>query len=479
MSRPQNAHDAVSFGAGPNGLAAAITLAQAGQSVRVLEANDTIGGGCRSLDLTLPGFVHDICSAIHPLGVASPFFRDLPLNQYGLEWVDPPIALAHPFDDGSAGVMLRSLDATAALFKADGAAWRDLFAPHVENFEAIADELLGPFPLPMPRHPLVLAKFGLVALRSAGGLARARFKDEPAQAIFAGMAAHSMLPLDQPVTASFGLMLGIFGHAVGWPMAKGGSQQIINAMAAHLRSLGGEIETNRRIERLDQIGLSESVLFDLTPKQVLGMAGDALPGHYTRQLRNYRYGPGVFKIDWALDGPVPWTAGECHEAGTVHVGGTLDEIEAAEKAVTQGAHPERPFVITAQQSLFDRTRTPDGKQTFWAYCHVPHGSTVDMTDRIEAQIERFAPGFRDRILARSVMGPAAMQAHNANYIGGDINGGVQDLRQLFTRPAIRIDPSSTPTDRLYLCSSSTPPGGGVHGMGGYHAAKSVLRRAEG
>jgi phytoene dehydrogenase-like protein len=290
------------------------------------------------------------------------------------------------------------------------------------------------------------------------------------------MAAHSMLPLDTPVTASFGLMLGIFGHAVGWPMARGGSQQIIDAMAAHLRSLGGEIETDRQIERLDQLGASKRVLFDLTPRQVLSIAGDALPGSYTRQLKHFTYGPGVFKIDWALDGPVPWRAGECHEAGTVHVGGTLDEIEAAEKAVSNGFHPERPFVILAQQSRFDPTRAPEGKQTLWGYCHVPHGSTVDMTERIEAQIERFAPGFQSRILARSVMGPAAMQAHNANYIGGDINGGLQNIRQLFTRPAVRLDPYSTPNPRLFLCSSSTPPGGGVHGMGGYHAAKSVLKR---
>jgi phytoene dehydrogenase-like protein len=474
MTRANGQHDAVIVGAGPNGLAAAITLAQAGQSVLVLEANDTIGGGCRSLDLTLPGYVHDICSAIHPLGVASPFFRHLPLNQYGLQWIDPPVALAHPFDDGSAGVLMRSLDATSALLKADGAAWRDLFGPLVKDFDILANSLLGPFPV--PRHPIALARFGLVALRSASGLARARFKHDPARAIFAGMAAHSMLPLDTPVTASFGLMLGIFGHAVGWPMARGGSQQIIDAMAAHLRSLGGEIETDRRIERLDQLGASKRVLFDLTPRQVLSIVGDALPGSYTRQLRHFTYGPGVFKIDWALDGPVPWRAGECHEAGTVHVGGTLDEIEAAEKAVSNGFHPERPFVILAQQSRFDPTRAPEGKQTLWGYCHVPHGSTVDMTERIEAQIERFAPGFQSRILARSVMGPAAMQAHNANYIGGDINGGLQNIRQLFTRPAVRLDPYSTPNPRLFLCSSSTPPGGGVHGMGGYHAAKSVLKR---
>jgi phytoene dehydrogenase-like protein len=475
MTRGDGTHDAVIVGAGPNGLAAAITLAQAGQSVLVVEANETIGGGCRSLDLTLPGFVHDICSAIHPLGVASPFFRDLPLKQYGLEWIDPPVALAHPFDDGTAGVMMRSLDATAELLQEDGKAWRDLFAPLVKDFEILANSLLGPFP--KPRHPIALARFGLVALRSASGLARSRFRHDPARALFAGMAAHSMMPLHKPVTASFGLMLGLFAHVVGWPMARGGSQQIIDAMAAHLRALGGEIETDRRIERLDQLGSSERVLFDLTPRQVLGIAGNQLPRSYTRQLENFEYGPGVFKIDWALDGPVPWTAAACHDAGTIHLGGPLDEIVAAEKSVSKGVHPERPFVILAQQSRFDPTRAPEGKQTLWGYCHVPNGSTVDMTDRIEAQIERFAPGFRDLILARSTMGPAAMQAHNANYIGGDINGGLQSLRQLFTRPAVRLDPYSTPNPRLFICSSSTPPGGGVHGMGGYHAAKSVLKRS--
>ncbi len=464
--------DAVVVGAGPNGLAAAITLAEAGRTVRVLEANDTIGGGCRSLELTNPGFVHDICSAIHPLGVASPFFRDLPLERYGLEWIEPPLALAHPFDDGTAAVLFRSLDETVARLGPDGESWRDLFNPFIEDYDILANSLLGPFPA--PRHPFALARFGLVALRSADSVARSRFSEEPARALFAGMAAHSMLALDQPISASFGLMLGVFGHVVGWPIARGGSQRIVDAMAAHLRSLGGEIETNHRIATLDQIDPDGHVLFDVTPRQILEIAGTALPRHYTRQLRNYRYGAGVFKVDWALDGPVPWSAPDCHRAGTLHLGGSLDEIAAAEKAVSRGEHPERPFVIAAQPSRFDPTRAPEGKHVLWAYCHVPNGSSVDMTERIERQIERYAPGFRDLILARSTMDPAELEHHNANYIGGDINGGRQGLRQLFTRPAVRLDPYSTPNPRLFICSSSTPPGGGVHGMCGYHAARSVI-----
>ena len=474
MSRANHRYDAVIVGAGPNGLAAAITLAEAGRSVVVLEANETIGGGCRSLDLTLPGFVHDICSAIHPLGVASPFFRDLPLHDFGLEWIDPPVALAHPFDDGSAAVLRRSLDETAAGLGLDGPRWRDLFAPFVRDVEILSNAFLGPFPV--PRHPVALTRFGVQALRSASGLARSRFEHEPARALFAGMAAHSMLALDRPITASFGLMLGVFGHAAGWPMARGGSQRIADAMADYLRSLGGTIETNCRIDRLDQVSQSDQVLFDLTPRQVLAIAGDVFPRHYSRQLEHFTYGAGAFKVDWALDGPVPWTAPECHEAGTLHLGGPLTEIEASERAVEQGDHPDRPFVIVSQPSRFDSTRAPAGKHTLWGYCHVPNGSTVDMTERIEAQIERFAPGFRELILKRSVMGPAELHAHNANYIGGDINGGRQDIRQLFTRPAVRLDPYSTPDPRLFICSSSTPPGGGVHGMSGYHAAKSALRR---
>lgn len=473
-NRPE---DAVVVGAGPNGLAAAIALAQAQRRVLLLEGSDTIGGGCRSAELTLPGFMHDICSAIQPLALASPFFSTLPLGDYGVEWIHSPLVLAHPFDDGTAAVLVRSIPETADRLGADGPAYRALMQPLLDDVEMLANALLGP--LPMPRHPVALARFGLHALRSASGLARSQFKGEPARALFAGMAAHSMLALDRAATAAFGLMLGLFGHAAGWPVIRGGSQQIANALGAMFRDLGGEIRTGIPVASLEPLAEAEAVLFDLTPRQLLEITGDALPWGYRRQLRHYRQGPGVFKLDWALDGPVPWSAAECREAATLHLGGTLEEIERSEQQVARGEHPEHPFVIAAQQSLFDPTRAPAGKQTLWAYCHVPNGSTVDMTERIEEQIERFAPGFSERIIARSALNSAALEAHNPNYIGGDINGGSQDLRQLFTRPAVRLDPYSTPDKRLFLCSSSTPPGGGVHGMSGYHAAQSVLRRSGG
>ena len=467
--------DVVVVGAGPNGLAAAISLAQAQRRVRLVEGSDTIGGGCRSAELTLPGFIHDICSAIQPLALASPFFRTLPLDDYGVAWVHSPAVLAHPFDDGTAAVLLRSIPATADLLGADGPAYAALMEPLLDDFEILANALLGP--LPMPRHPVALARFGLHALRSASRLARAQFKGEPARALFAGMASHSMLALDRPATAAFGLMLGLFGHAVGWPVVRGGSQQLANALGALFRDLGGEIGTVSPVVSLAPLADARAVLFDLTPHQLLEITGDTLPWSYRRQLRHYRQGPGVFKLDWALDGPVPWSAAECREAATLHLGGTLAEIERSEGQVARGEHPEHPFVIAAQQSLFDPTRAPAGKQTLWAYCHVPNGSTVDMTERIEAQIERFAPGFSQRIIGRSALNSAALEAHNPNYIGGDINGGAQSLRQLFTRPAVRLDPYSPPDQRLFLCSSSTPPGGGVDGMSGYHAAQSALRRS--
>ena len=467
-------HDALIVGAGPNGLAAGIALAQAGRNVLILEAAETIGGGCRTAELTLPGFRHDPCSAVHPLAAASPFFRKLPLAAHGLEWVDPPLAAAHPFDDGSAAVLSRSMEETTASLGVDGPAWERLMAPFLRDFDILIDQLLGPFHL--PRHPIALARFGLPALRSAKGLSDARFQGTRASALFAGMAAHSMLRLEQWGTAAFGLMLSLFGHAVGWPVARGGSQHIVDALAAHFRSLGGEIRTGQPVRSFAGFGESTKILFDVTPRQLLQIAGDQLPGRYRRQLEHYRYGPGVFKMDWALDGPVPWTAPDCHRAGTLHLGGTLAEIAASERDVHAGRHAERPFVLVAQPSLFDPTRAPEGKHTLWAYCHVPNGSDRDMTAQIESQIERFAPGFRDLVIARSVVGSAAMQEYNENYIGGDINGGLQDLRQLFTRPAIRLDPYSTPNKRLFICSSSTPPGGGVHGMSGYHAAQSVLRR---
>jgi phytoene dehydrogenase-like protein len=399
----------------------------------------------------------------------------LPLANHGLEWIDPPIALAHPFDDGTAAFMTRSVKETASSLGPDAAAYEQLMAPLVRDAERLAVQLLGPFKL--PRNPVTMARFGFAGLRSAEGLAKSRFTGERAPAFFAGLAAHSMLLLDSAPTAAFGLMLAILGHAVGWPVPNGGSQSIIDALAAHLRSLGGEIRSGVAVESLDGIAENQAVLLDVTPRQLLDIAGNRLPNRYRARLGRYRYGVGVFKVDWALDGPVPWTAPEARLAGTLHLGGSMPEIAAAEHEAVSGRHPERPFVLVAQQSLFDPSRAPDGKQTLWAYCHVPHGSTEDMTERIERQIERFAPGFRDRILARSTMSSADLERYNPNYIGGDINGGSQDLRQLFTRPLPQRDPYRTPDPKLFLCSSSTPPGGGVHGMAGYHAANSALRRA--
>jgi phytoene dehydrogenase-like protein len=465
--------DAVVVGSGPNGLAAAITLARAGRSVLVLERAGTVGGGTRSAELTEPGFVHDVCSAIHSLTASSPFFAELPLAEHGLELIHPGAPLAHPLDDGTAVVLERSVDETASGLGGDGDAYRRLFAPLARDADRLVPFLLGPRPI--PRHPLVAARFGLPALRSAVGLAR-RFEGVRAKALFMGVAAHSIQSLRRSPTASFGLVLGLFAHVFGWPVARGGSQAIADAMASYLQSLGGEIETGRAVESIDELSQAEATLLDLTPKGVIDVAGHRLPDRYLRALRRYRYGPGVFKVDWALDGPVPWAADDCLRAGTVHLGGTAAEIVESEEAVWGGEAPERPFVLVTQQSLFDETRAPPGKHTLWAYCHVPNGSTVDMTERIEAQIERFAPGFRDRIIARHTMGPRDVEAYNPNYVGGDINGGVQDLRQLWTRPVVRWNPYSTPVEGLYLCSSATPPGGGVHGMCGYHAARAALRR---
>jgi phytoene dehydrogenase-like protein len=467
----------VVVGAGPNGLAAGIRMAEAGHAVRLLEANDTIGGGCRTEELTLPGFLHDPCSAIHPLAKASPFFRSLPLAEHGLSWIDPPISCVHPFDDGTAAVLMRSVDETAASLGEDASNYTRLMQPLVDDFTRLTPSLLGPFTL--PRHPIALARFGMYGLLPATTLAKVRFSGERARAFFAGMAAHSILDLGKPATAAFGLVLSLFGHAVGWQIPVGGSQRISDALAGHFRALGGTIETGVRVRSLAGLDDARAVLLDVTPKQLVEIAGDDLPRWYRRSLGRYRQGAGVHKIDWALDGPVPWTAPECTQAGTVHLGGSLAEIAQGEHEVATGRHPERPFVLLAQQSLFDPSRAPAGKHTLWGYCHVPNGSTVDMTERIEAQIERFAPGFRDRVIARSVMGTAALEAHNINYHGGDINAGAQDLRQLYTRPTVRFNPYTTPNDRLYLCSAATPPGGGVHGMGGFFAAESALRRDRG
>ena len=440
----------------------------------VVEAKDTIGGGARSAELTLPCYVHDVCSAIHPLAIGSPLFSTLALSEHGLEWIHPSACLAHPFDDGTAAVLERSIEATGDTLGRDASAYRKLMAPLVAHWDELARELLGP--LRLPRHPLVLARFGLRAVRSAQGLAKAVFKGERALALFGGMAAHSFLRLDKPPSAAFGLVLGASGHAVGWPLPRGGSQSISDALEGYLRSIGGETVTGTEVESVDELPPARAVLLDVTPRQVIRIAGARLPAGYRRQLEGYRYGPGVFKMDWALDGPVPWKAPECARAGTVHLGGTIDEIASSERAVWEGQHPEKPLVLLAQQSLFDPSRAPEGMHTAWAYCHVPNGSRFDMTDRIEGQIERFAPGFRDRILARSVMSTEGLEEYNPNYVGGDINGGIQDFRQLFTRPTLSRVPYSTPARGIYICSSSTPPGGGVHGMCGYHAARAALRR---
>ncbi len=469
-------HDAIVVGAGPNGLAAAITLARAGRSVIVYEAKETIGGGSRTMELTLPGFQHDICSAFHPLGLGSPFFRTLPLEQFGVEWIHPTVPLAHPLDDGTAAVLDRSIEATCASLGGDAHAYRTLMKPSLDKSDSIVDAFMGPLRLQSMRHPFIMARFGLKSLPSARLLAELRFKGGHARALFAGMAAHSMLPLERPVSAGFGLFLGLLGHALGWPIPRGGSQKIVDALAAYLRTFRGEIVTGVEVKSIDSLPVARAILFDVTPRQLLRITGSRLPEGYQRQLRHYRYGPGVFKIDYALDGPVPWRAEACRGAGTVHLGGTLPEVAAAEGAVWKGEPPEKPFVLVGQQSLFDPTRAPEGKQTLWVYCHVPSGSTFDMTERIEAQIERFAPGFRDLILTRHVTDAAAIELYNPNYIGGDINGGVQDLWQFFTRPTIRPVPYATPARDIFICSSSTPPGGGVHGMCGYYAAKAALGR---
>src|SRR6059058_1665799 len=465
--------DAVVVGAGPNGLAAAIALARAGLSVRVLEAADSVGGGARSAELTLPGFVHDTCSAIHPLGVASPFFRTLPLAEHGLDWIEPAAPLAHPFDDGTAAVLERSPDAAVRGFGEDEERWRRLFAPLAREAEPLLEDVLAP--LHLPAHPLLLARFGARAALPATALAWLAFRGEKARGVFAGLAAHSMLPLGRPPTAAFGLMLGLLAHSVGWPLPRGGSQRLSDALASYLRTLGGEIETGRHVESLAELGETRRVLLDVTPRGLLTLAGDRLPARYRRRLERYRYGPGVFKLDWALDGPIPWRAEECGRAATVHLGATLEEIAASEAAAFRGDSADRPYVLLAQQSLFDPTRAPAGRHTAWAYCHVPNGSTADMTDRIEDQVERFAPGFRERILARSALGPAVIERYNENYVGGDINGGAATLSQLFTRPVARVSPYTTPLPGVFLCSASTPPGGGVHGMCGYHAARAALR----
>lgn len=467
-------YDAVVVGAGPNGLAAAIELARAGRSTLVVEASATPGGGCRSAALTQPGFVHDSCAAVHPLGIASPFFRSLPLERHGLEWIQPPTPLAHVLPDGDAVTLERTIEATAAQLGPDADAYRELMTPLLVRFDALLPMLLRP--LRFPAHPLLLARFGLPALRSMKGLAR-RFDHDAAPALLAGIAAHAMVPLERMATASFGLVLALAGHAVGWPIARGGSQAIIDALVATLRELGGELECDRPVTRLSELPRARAYALDLSARHLLTLAGDRLPAGYQRRIAAFRYGPGVFKVDWALSAPIPWRDPACARAGTVHLSGTLGEVAGAIEAVHAGELAPRPFVLLAQPSVFDPTRAPAGMHTAWAYCHVPHGAGLDATAAIEAHVERFAPGFGATILARATRNAVETERYNPSYVGGDINGGAADLRQLFTRPVARLDPYSTPAPDVFLCSSSTPPGGGVHGMCGYSCARSMLARA--
>jgi phytoene dehydrogenase-like protein len=468
--------DAAIVGGGPNGLAAALTLARAGSEVTLLEAAPVVGGGVRSAELTLPGYVHDVCSAIHPFGRTSPFFASAGLEAHGLEWVEPPIAFGHPLDDGSAVLLRRSVEATAAELGSDADAYRGLIGTLVRDWDRLLPDILAPFHVPLsPGRAIALARFGLQALRPARSVAR-QFHGDRARALFAGAAAHSILRLSETTSAAAALVMIASAHADGWPFPRGGSGRLAEALADEARARGVTIETGRPIGRVADLPPHRVALLDVTPRQLLDIAGDRLSPRYRRALRRFRYGPGVFKVDIAIAGPIPWLAAELREAGTVHIGGTFEEIAQSEAAVDAGRLPARPFVLLAQQSLFDPTRAPDGHHTVWAYCHVPNGSTADMTEPILAQIERFAPGFRERILRVASRAPADLEADNPNDVGGDIAGGRNGLGQLFTRPAWRIDPYSTSDPDLFLCSASTPPGGGVHGMCGEHAARSALRR---
>lgn len=470
--------DAVVVGSGPNGLAAAVELARKGYGVKVLEASTEPGGGARSAELTEPGFVHDICSSVHPMGAASPFFRSLGLETFGLEWVEPPLALAHPLDGGEVAILSPSIEETAARFdRATARVYRRLFEPMVEDFEGLLGDLLAPPKL--PRHPVAALRFGLRALPSSLAAARAWFSDEKARALLAGNSAHAVLPLDAPLaTNAVGLMLMLAGHRVGWPFIKGGSGALTAALARALRHYGGSLKTDFRVQRYKDLPKSKVVIFDTAPRHLAAIAVDHLPAEYRKRLARYRHGAGVFKVDYALSGPVPWANPDCARAGTIHLGGSLDEIVRAERQVAEGRHPEQPFVLAAQPSQFDASRAPEGKQTFWAYCHVPSGSELDCTAAIERQIERFAPGFRDRVIARHRMTCGDFERHNPNLIGGDIIGGMSDWRQLLTRPVARIRPHTTPNPRIFLGSASTPPGAGAHGMCGYWAAREAIRFLE-
>ncbi len=467
-------YDAVVVGSGPNGLMAATTLGAAGAKVLVLEAQSTLGGGARSAEMTLPGFVHDTCSTVWSLGLASRAMRTLPLEDHGVEWMHPEVPLANPLEGGRAALLHRSVDETADGLGEDQRAYRKLMGPLVASGFDLTDGLLSPFVLP-PRHPITLARYGLRGVRSAAGLARSKLVTPEARALLAGLSGHAILSLEAPITAGYGLMLGVAAHLVGYPVAKGGSQQVTNAFLSMIEAQGGEVVTDTLVTSLADVPPAKAVLLDVSARSAARIGADRFPARYRRALERFRYGSGVFKVDWALDGPVPWTDPEVARAGTVHVCGTLEETIEAEGAVAKGGHPERPWILLVQYSAYDPSRAPEGKEALWAYVHVPNGSTVDMTDRIEAQIERFAPGFRDLILARHTMNTVDVEARNANFVGGDINAGAADLRQFIKRPTLGLDPWRTPTDGVYLCSSSTPPGGGVHGMCGWHAARSALK----
>lgn len=464
-------YDAIVIGSGPNGFAAAITLLQQGLSVLLIEGKKEIGGGMRTQALTLPGFIHDVCSAVHPMAVLSPFMNGLSLEKFGLELIQPKYAAAHPFDDGTAGVLYGSVEDTANGLGKDREAYLRFMGPVVRDLPKLLPDLLGPFPF--PKYPVALAEFGLKALPSATWTAR-RFETKQARGLWGGMAAHAIQPLENLTTAAIGLMLMAGGHAAGWPIPRGGSQSLANALAAVFTSLGGVIQTGFMVKSFDELPSAKTVLFDTTPKQLMAIAGNRLSSSYISRLEKYRYGMGVFKVDWALTEPIPFKAEACRSAGTVHLGNTIEEIAAAEKSTSQGKQVQKPYVLLSQPSLFDNTRAPEGKHTGWAYCHVPNGSTEDMTTAIENQVERFAPGFKDTIIGRSAMNTAQIEAYNPNYIGGDINGGIQDIYQLYTRPVLSASPYRTSAEGIYICSSSTPPGGGVHGMSGYHAAKQAL-----
>ena len=466
-------YDAVVVGAGPNGLAAAIELSTKFKSVFLVEAEETIGGGVRSAELTLPYFIHDICAAVHPLAIASPFIRSLNLQKYGLSWIQPEIPLAHPFEDGSALYLHRSLEITADALGLDGKTYRELLTPFVENHEKLLSDILAP--LHFPAHPMIMARFAIQALHSAKHLAYTKFKTQQTRTLFAGMAAHAMIPLDKPATAAFGIILATLAHSVGWPIIQGGSQKLADALADSFRQNGGEIITGKTITSMKDLPKARFYFFDVTPRQLLNITGLDLSHNYRRKLSRFRYGPGICKVDWALKEPIPWKAPICRKAGTVHLGNSFEEINASVRQASMGKVPASPYIVLAQQSIFDPARAPEGRHTAWAYCHVPHGSAENVADLMENKIERHAPGFREIILAKSSMTAVDMERHNQNYVGGDINGGLQDLSQLYTRPVMSLFPYRTSQKNIYICSSSTPPGGGVHGLCGYYAAQAVCK----